>query len=183
MEKRAHDEDGEPSLEQINQGGCDGEPADRQAFEDDACHCQRPDRGKESPSHRPAQRDKGEGRIGSCNEHVDGRVVQDKEEMASAGTHQRVVKRGAEINEHERAGKDGATDDKKRRSAGGGDDEINRSHDGEAEADAVCDGVGEDVAQIGARWHRLMIVRADAKERAGRPRRTGVLRVPNQDLP
>ncbi len=77
-----------------------------------------------------------------------------------------MVKRGAEINEDQGGGEYGATDDDERGPARGSDDEINRSHDGEAETDAVGDGVGEDVAQAGVLRHRMMIVRAEAKERA-----------------
>jgi hypothetical protein len=81
-------------------------------------------------------------------------------DVASAGADEGVIKRGAEINEHECAGEYGAADDDERGAACGGDDEINRSHDSEGEADAVRDGVGENVAEVGVRRHRLMIVRA-----------------------
>jgi hypothetical protein len=47
-------------------------------------------------------------------------VVEDMEDVASAGARQRVVKRGAEIDEDQRDGEDGATDDDERRAARGG---------------------------------------------------------------
>lgn len=117
MEKRAHDEDGEPALKQINQGRCHGKTADGEAFEDDTRHGQGPDHGKESPAERTAQRDESEGSIGCRDEHVDGGVVEDVEDVARAGAAERVVERGAEVNEHERDGEDRATDDNERRAA------------------------------------------------------------------
>ena len=52
---------------------------------------------------RPAQRNQREGRIGAGDEQVDRRVVEDLEDVARARAHQRVVKRGADVNQHERA--------------------------------------------------------------------------------
>ena len=117
MEKRAHDEDGEPALKEINQGRCHGETADGKALEDDARHRQRPDHAEESPAHRPVQRDEREGRIGCRDEHVDGGVVEDLQYVAGAGAPQRVVESRAEIEKHERDGEDRATDDDERRAA------------------------------------------------------------------
>jgi len=44
-------------------------------------------------------------------------------------------------------------------SAAGGGDEEDRACDGQNGADAVGDGVGQNVAQIGVRFHRAMIIR------------------------
>ena len=154
MEKRSHDEDGQPALQQINQGRCHGETTDGKALEDDACHRQGPDHSKESPSHWSAQRDESEGRIGRRNKHINGGVVENMQYVASAGPPQRVVKRGAEIDEYEGHGKDRATDDEKRRASRRGRDEKNGTYQCGTQTDAVRDGISEDIAQVRTGGHR-----------------------------
>ena len=154
MEKRSNDEDSEPALKQINQGRCHGETTDGKALEDDARHSQRPNQAEENPSHWPAQRDESEGRVGCCDEHINGGVIEDMEYVASAGATQRVVERGAEIDEYERDGKDRATDDGQRRAARRGRDEADSAYQCETKADAVRDGVGEKIAQVRTGGHR-----------------------------
>ena len=51
-------------------------------------------------------------------------MVEDVKDGAGAGADQRVVERGAEVNEDERGGEDGATDDVPGRAARGSSDEI-----------------------------------------------------------
>ena len=70
------------------------------------------------------------------------------EDGSCAGADQRVIERGADVDEDQGAGKDGATDDDPGRAARGGDDEVNGAGDGESGADAVGDGVGQDVAEV-----------------------------------
>ena len=82
--------------------------------------------------------------------------------MPRPGPHQRVVERGADVNQDQRRGKDGATDDLRGRPARGYDDKISRAGNGQRRADAMGDGVGQNVAQmVGCLLglHRLMIAR------------------------
>ncbi len=162
-------EDDEPSLQKIDHGRENGEPPlleplHGEALEEDAGDGQRPLHREDRPAQRATQRDEREGGVGAGDEQVDGGVVEDVEDGARASADQRVIERGAEVNEDERGGKDGATDDVPGRTARGSDDEVDGAGDGESCADAVGDGVGEDVAQvidvqICGVGHRLMIVR------------------------
>ena len=141
-----------------------GEETSREVIHGDAFghhsrHGQRPYHAKENPSQRAAQRDQREGRVGAGDEHVDGRVIENVKDVAGAGAHQRVIERGAEIDQHQRAGKDGATDNEPRRAARGSNDQIDGSRNGERGADAVRDGVGQNVAQFVVGVHKTMIVR------------------------
>ena len=81
------------------------------------------------------------------------------EDVAGASAHQRVVKGREKVDENERGREDGATDDEPGRPTRGGHDEEDGAGDGEPRTDAVGDGVGENVAQIRALVHGLMIVR------------------------
>jgi hypothetical protein len=86
-------------------------------------------------------------------------VIENVKDIAGAGAHQRVIERGTKIDQHQRAGKDGAADNEPRRAARGGDNQANRSRNGERGADAVGDGVGQDVAQFLGGVHKTIIVR------------------------
>ena len=55
--------------------------------------------------------DKGKGGIGSGDEEVDCGVVEHMEDVAGAGTNQRVVEGGGKVDEEEGGGEYGATDD------------------------------------------------------------------------
>lgn len=165
VKERSRDEDGEPALDQVNGCGGNGEGTAHETVHGDALrdhsgHGQRPDNSKEGPSYWPAQGDEREGRVGCGDEQINGGVIEDPEDTAGARAHQGVVEGGADIDENQRARKDGARDDEPGRSARGGGDKPDGACNGESGADAMRDGVGKDVAQAEVGVHRLMIVRA-----------------------
>ena len=158
VEKSAGDKNYQPSLEEIHEGGSDSEAVDHEAFEDHTSHGESPDRGKECPAHRAAQRDEGKRCIRAGDEQVDGRVVENVKDVAGTGTHERVIEGGAEVHENQSGGEDGATDDEACRPARRCHDETHGTRDSESDADPMRDGVGKDIAQIGVSRHGLMIV-------------------------
>ena len=84
------------------------------------------------------------------------------EDVPRARPHQRVVERGADVNQHQRRGKDGATHHLPSCPVRRYDDQVCRADDGQRRANAVSDGVGQNVAQmVGCLLglHRLMIAR------------------------
>jgi len=89
-------------------------------------------------------------------------VVEHLEDMPSAGEHQRVVERGAQVNKNQGDREDGATDDIRGRPTRGRSDEIDSAHHGQDRANAVRDGVGQNVAEFGLGRHRSMIARGRA---------------------
>jgi len=84
-------------------------------------------------------------------------VVEHLKHMPRSCANKRVVKRRAEVNENERCAEDAATHDDGNGSARGCGYEEDCAHNGEKEADAVGDGVGEDVSQMEMRLHIAMI--------------------------
>ena len=158
LERRHRDHD-HPALRQINQRRCPLEAVHGKALEDYAGHGQRPLEAKERPAERPAQRDQREGRVSARDQQIDGRVIQNVKDVARPRPHQRVVERGAEINQHQRRRKDRATDYVPCRAAGGGGDQVDRAHNRQRRADAMRDGVGQNIAQLVFRLHSLMIAR------------------------
>ena len=116
--------DDEPSLKEVDEGRSDGETFDSDAFEDDSCGGQGPDDGEQGPADGAAERDQGEGRVGAGDEEVDGGVVEHLEDVPSAGTNQRVIEGGADVDEDKGGGEDRAADDEPRGAARGGCDEI-----------------------------------------------------------
>ena len=173
--------DHKPSLKQVNGGGGSGKSADSYAFEENSGGCQGPDDGEEQPAGLPAQRYERERRVGAGDEQVDGGVVEYPEDLARACAHQGVIERGAHVDEHERGGKDAATGQQPDAAVAGGRDEVDAAGDGESSADAVRDGVGEDVAEALLSLHRLRILRAETLRR-GRLRLIARKRVAGDDL-
>lgn len=172
VDEGTNGKDGEPSLEEVYEGRGHFKTADGEAFEDDAGDGQGPLDAEDGPAERAVQRDEGEGRVGAGDEEIDGGMVEDLKDVAGAGADEGVIERGAEINQDQGGGEDGAGDDVPGGAARGGNDEHGGSGDGEAGADAVGDGVGEDVAQFEfadfCLWlHGIMIDRGVCRLRRG----------------
>ena len=69
-------------------------------------------------------------------------MVEDLENVACTRPHQRMVKRGADVDEHQGDGEYGAADDFPGISSRGCSDEVYSSHNCYDGSDAVRDGVG-----------------------------------------
>jgi len=104
-----------------------------------------------------------EGGIGAGDQQVDGGVVEDVKDMARPCSHQRVVERGAEVNQDQRGGEDAATDHIPGGSPRGGGNQVDRADDGHSEANSVGDGVGQNVAKLVMGLHIPMIERGGAE--------------------
>lgn len=178
MQKRPDCENNEPALKQIDKRREDGETAGLKPLHGNALgehtgEGEHPLDSKHRPAEGSAQGDERERGVGAGDEKVNGRVVEDVKDRPRAGKHQRVIERGTEINEDQRGGEDGATNDDPGRAAGGGGDEIDGTSDGESSADAMGNSVSEDVAetesiQVLLRRHKSMIVPVERTRRGMR---------------
>ena len=101
MEQRHSYDDHEPTLKQVDQCRRHFKLAHGKALEDDSGDGQRPLDAEDRPTHRPMQRDERERCIGARDQQVDGGVVKHMKDMPRPRPHQRVVERGAKVDEHQ----------------------------------------------------------------------------------
>ncbi len=94
-------EDDEPSHCHVGDGGEDVESLYGEGFEGDAHQGDRPDGGEEGPPGAAVQGNEGKRSIGSGDQQVDGGVVEDHEDVASAGADEGVVKGRADVDQDE----------------------------------------------------------------------------------
>ena len=155
VNERHHRDHHKPALPQVNQRRCHLEAPHGKALEDDSGDGQRPLDAKDGPAQRAAQRNQAEGRVGAGDEQIDGGVVENVKDVPRARPHQRVIERRADVDQHQRRGKDRATHHHPGCAARGCGDQVNRAHDRQHRADAVRDGIGQNVAQMVVGLHRL----------------------------
>lgn len=90
-------------------------------------------------------------------------MIEHAEHVAGTGAHQRMVERGADVDENKRTCEDGATDDDRRRPAGTDDDQISRTGHGEHGAHTMRNGICKNVAQPIRGEHKSIIETLSAR--------------------
>lgn len=142
VKQRAGREDDKPTLEQVNQRRRHLESVHSEAFEDYSGDGESPLNSEDEPTQWAMQGNESERGVGARDKQVDGRVIKYMKDVPCPRAHQRVVERGAQVDEYQGAGKDGATDHMPRRPSRGGANHVYSTSHRKAESDAVCDRIG-----------------------------------------
>ena len=85
-------------------------------------------------------------------------MIQHMEDMSCPCSYQRVVEGGAEIDQDEGSGEDGATEEARGTSSHRGHDQINSADKRKAQANSMRNGIGQNVAEFVLRSHELIII-------------------------
>ncbi len=112
---------------------------------------------EQKPTQLPAQRHQGEGSIGSGDQKIDRRMINDLQNVTCAGADERVIQSRADVDQHQCAAKDRATGNLPSSPTHRSDHQYNRSGESEHRPDAMRNGVRDDVAQTVFLDHRKMI--------------------------
>src|SRR5208337_5555809 len=94
---------------QIHDDRREGETSYCETLEQNSHDGEAPHNAEQKPSQLPAQRHQGEGSIGSGDQKIDCRMINDLQNVTRAGANERVIQSRADINQHQCTAKNRAT--------------------------------------------------------------------------